>query len=150
MSALKKALPDAVVADDLPPLIKQGVYELAFVEYRTANMFRGKAPKLIMDFRIISMGQFFECIVPRYYNVQKVLGKPQLSGRFKCGKKGSFLREYLTLFPNQLQRLDRVPMSAYANAIIEGKIRTVTQSGQKVIPKPLQYSCISELLRVVS
>ncbi len=149
MSALKKALPDVVVADDLPPLIKQGVYELAFVEYRTANMFRGKAPKLIMDFRIVSMGRFFERIVPRYYNVQKVIGKPQRNGRFKCGKKGAFLREYLTLFPNQVPRLDRVPMSAFENVIIEGKIETVTHSSNKEIPKPLQYSRVSELRRVM-
>ena len=145
----KNALPDAIVADDLPPLIRQGVYELAFVEYRTANMFRGKAPKLIMDFRIISMGEYFECIVPRYYNVQRIIGKPERNGRFKCGKKGAFLREYLTLFPNLIQRLDRVPMSAFENVIIEGKVRTVVQSANKQIPKPLQYSCVSELRRVL-
>jgi hypothetical protein len=81
--------------------------------------------------------------------VQKVIGKPQRSGRFKCGKKGAFLREYLTLFPNQVQRLDRVPMSAFENVIIEGKIETVTHSSNKEIPKPLQYSRVSELRRVV-
>ncbi len=150
MSALKNALPDAFVDDDLPPLVKQGVYELAFVEYRTAIMFRNKAHKLIMTFRIVSMGEFFGLLLPRYYNVKKVIGKPQRSGRFKCGKKGDFLRDYLTLFPHKEPRLDRVPMSAYENVIIEGKIKTVTESRRKAIPKPLQYSCISELRRVVS
>ncbi len=149
MNAPRNALPDAIVADDLPPLIKPGVYELAFVEYRTAIMFCGKALKLIMDFRIISMGEYFELVVPRYYNVKRVIGKPQRNGRFKCGKKGAFLREYLTLFPNLVARPDRVPMSAFENVIIEGKIGTVTRSRNREIPKPLQYSCVSELRRVL-
>jgi len=149
MNAPKNALPDAFIADDLPPLIKPGMYELAFVRYKTAIMFCGKASKLIMDFRIVSMGKYFETIVPRYYNVQRVIGKPQRNGRFKCGKKGDFLREYLTLFPNQVGRLDRVPMSAFESVIIEGKIETVTRSRNKVIPKPLQYSRISELRKVL-
>ncbi len=149
MNEPKSALPDAFVADDLPPLVKQGVYQLAFVEYRTANMFRGKAPKLIMTFRIVSMGEYFEHLVLRYYNVQRVIGKPQRNGRFKCGKKGAFLREYLTLFPHQVPRLDRVPMSAFEAVLIEGKIQTVTHSSNKEIPKPLQYSRISELRRVL-
>ena len=149
MTESRNALPDALIADDLPPLIKPGVYELAFVEYQTAIMFCGKALKLIMNFRIVSMGEFFEVIVPRYYNVQRVIGKPQRNGRFKCGKKGDFLREYLTLFPNQVARLDRIPMSAFENVLIEGKIETVTRSRNKAIPKPLQYSRVSELRRVL-
>ena len=149
MNGSRNALPDAFIADDLPPLVKPGVYQLAFVRYQTAIMFRGMAPKLILLFRIITMGDFFELIVPRYYNVQKVIGKPRLNGQFKCGKKGAFLREYLTLFPHQVKRLDRVPMSAFANVIIEGMIRTVSRSANREIPKPLRYSCVSELRRVL-
>ena len=149
MNGPKNALPDAVIADDLPPLVKPGIYQLAFVRYETAIMYHGKAPKLIMHFRIVTMGDFFEEIVKRYYNVQKVIGKPRRNGQFKCGKIGNFLREYLTLFPHQVKRLDRVPMSAFQNVIFEGAIRTVTRSLGRKIPEPLQYSCVSELRRVL-
>ena len=141
----KIALPDALVADDIAPLIKPGNYELALIDYKTAMMFMGKAPKLIMNFRIITFGEWFETEVSRYYNVQRIIGKPQRYGRFRCSKKGAFLREYMTLFTGRVNRLDRVPMSYFEDEIIEGKIHTVKRSQGREIPKELQYSVISEL-----
>jgi len=144
----KKRLPDALVADDLPPLIKPGIYDLVLVDFRTAMMFMGKAPKLIMDFRIVTFGDAFEAVVSRYYNVLRVIGKPENQGRFKASKKGDFLREYMTLFTGIVDRLDRIPMSNFENVIIEGKVKTVKRSRGRDIPKELQYSKISELRRV--
>ena len=143
-------LPDAVIADDLPPKVKQGIYELAFVDFQTARMFKGKADKLIMQFRITTFGDSFGLILPRYYNVQHIIGKPRRHGRFKASRKGDFLREYLTLFPSRADRLDRIPMTPFQNVLIEGKVKTVTYARGREIPKPLQYSKIAELRKVVS
>ena len=147
MSA-SNGLPDAIVADDIPPLVKPGIYELAFVDYKTAIMFKGKAPKLIMNFRIITFGDYFETELSRYYNVQRIIGKPRRHGCFKCGKTGSFLREYMTLFTGRVNRLDRIPMSLFQDEIIEGVVGTVTRSQGRNIPKELQYSVITELRRL--
>lgn len=141
-------LPDAVVADDLPPLIKPGLYDFVLVDFRTAKMFMGKAPKLIMDFRIVTQGEYFEVVLSRYYNVARIIGKPERHGRFKASTKGDFLREYMTLFPSKVSRLDRVPMSNFETVMIEGKVETVIRSRGRDIPKPLQYSRISQLRRV--
>tara|TARA_R110000782_G_scaffold24497_5_gene63806 strand:- start:224 stop:667 length:444 start_codon:yes stop_codon:yes gene_type:complete len=141
-------LPDIDLPDDLPPLVKPGVYDLAFVDYRTAMMFMGKAPKLVMTFRIVTMGEFFEVELQRYYNVKRIYGKPQRYGRFKPSSRGAFLREYLTLFSGMGSRIDRIPMSKFENALIEGKVETVTRSQGKDIPKELQYSVIKELRSV--
>ena len=141
-------LPDAIPLDDLPPLVKPGVYDLAFVEYKTAMMFMGKAPKLIMDFRIVSFGEYFEVELSRFYNISRIIGKPQRCGRFKASKKGDFLREYKTLFTGKASRPDRIPMSYFENVIIEGKVETVKRSRGRDIPRDLQYSKIGQLRRV--
>ena len=144
----KNGLPNALVADDIPPLITPGIYDLVFVDFKTAKMFMGKAPKLIMDFRIVSYGKHFETVLSRYYNVARIIGKPERHGCFKCSKKGDFLREFMGLFPSKVSRLDRVPMSHFENVVIEGKVETVKWSRGRDIPKELQYSKIAQLRRV--
>lgn len=136
--------PPDISVDALPPLVKPGVYDLAFVSYRTALMFMGRAPKLEMRFRIVTMGEFFAVELSRYYNVAKLIGKPGRNGRFKPESKGDFLREYMTLFTG-VTRLDRIPMSNYLDKLIEGKVSTVTRARGRDIPKQLQYSVVSEL-----
>lgn len=142
------ALPEISVADDLPPKVKPGIYDLAFIDYKTAMMFQGKAPKLIMSFRIITYGKYFETELTRYYNIQRIIGRPQRRGPFKCSAKGDFLREYMTLFTGKVNRLDRIPMSNFENVIIEGRVDTVKRSRGKEIPKELQYSVITELRKL--
>lgn len=137
------------VADDLPPLVSPGPYELMLGDFYTALMFQGRAPKLILNFTIVSPGKHYGTKVPRYYNVSKIIGKPQKGGRFKVGKKGDFLREYLTLFHYDGGRLDRLPMSRFQGVVILGQVETVKFARGKNIPKPLQYSKVSNLIRVV-
>ena len=143
-----ETLPDVGIADDLPPIVKPGLYDLALIDYKTALMFAGRAAKLIMRFRIITFGEHFETELYRYYNVARIIGRPQKNGCFKCSAKGDFLREFATLFAGRITRLDRIPMSAFEKVIIEGKVSTVKQSRGKPIPELLQYSVISELRRV--
>ncbi len=143
-----ETLPDVGIADELPPLVKPGSYDLAFIDYKTALMFAGRAAKLIMRFRIITFGEHFETELYRYYNVARIIGRPARNGKFKCSAKGDFLREFATLFTGRITRLDRIPMSAFENVIIEGKVSTVTHSRGKAIPELLQYSVISELRKV--
>ena len=144
-----RTLPDISIPDDLPPLVKPGWYELSFVDFKTALMFMGKAPKLIMTFRIVTMGKFFNIELNRYYNVKRIYGKPQRHGRFAPSSSGAFLREYMTLFTGQVNRRDRIPMSNFESVLVEGKIETVIRSQGRDIPEILQYSVIKELRRVV-
>lgn len=136
------------VSDDLLPKIKSGVYDLAFVEYETARMFKGKARKLVMWFRIVTLGEYFELILPRYYNVQNVPRKRTMNGSFKAGPKSDFMREYCTLFPGRVGRLDRIPMSPFRHSIIKGRISVVKEARGREIPTELQYSRIEQLVGV--
>lgn len=131
---------------DAGPLLPEGFYDLAFLGYQTARLF-GKAEKLIIYFRVVSQGEGFGQRLARYYNV-KVRGKPRVNGAFKASGRSDCAREFGTLF--QLpSRLDRIPMSLFANVIIEGRVGTVrTGRTQREIPECLHYSVIRELLRV--
>ena len=142
-------LPEINMPDDPQPLVKPGLYELSFVDFNTAMMFLGKAPKLIMTFRIVTMGKFFGIELKRYYNIKRIYGKPQRHGRFKISRGGDFLREYMTLFTGKVSRADRIPMSYFEKVLIEGRVDTVTHSRGKDIPEELQYSVIKELIRVM-
>ncbi len=145
---VKKSV-DFQIANDLPPLVRPGLHEVMLDNFQTALMFQGKAPKLIMNFAIVSHGEDFGKRVPRYYNVAKIIGKPQREGQFKVSKKGDFLREYLTLFQYAGSRLDRLPMSRFNGVTIKAEIKTVKHSRGKDIPEPLQYSKVARLIKVV-
>lgn len=136
------------VEGDQPPLIPPGVYDVTFSCYHTARMF-GRAPKIVLTFKIVSFGDAFGTVLRRYYNVKAINGKPRRSGGFSIGRQGDFLREYVSLFPPGPRRLDRLSMSAYSDKIIEAKVKTVTRGGaHHRIPRPLQYSVIEQLVRV--
>ena len=139
---------DFLIDQNLPPLIASGKYAVMLDHYQTAIMF-GKAPKLILHFKVTSYGEGFGSSIPRYYNVQKLIGKAQKHGRFKVSKSGDFLREYLSLFPEPANRLDRLSMSRFKNVTIEAEIVTVKESRGRSLPEPLRYSKIEKLLRVI-
>jgi hypothetical protein len=135
-------------SEDLLPKIKPGTYDLAFIEYETVRMFKGRAHKIVLWFRIVTMGEYFGAVLPRYYNVERVGKRRAKNGNFKAGLKGDFLREYCTLFPNLIQRRDRIPMSPFRQSIILGKIGTCKKARGREIPIELQYSRIEQLLKV--
>jgi hypothetical protein len=129
------------------PLVPPGEYQLSFEYFETAVMF-GRAPKLILRFKVVSLGQHFQVQLARFFNVKKLLERPKRSGRFLVGRMSSFTREYARLFPLP-GRLDRMPMSRFENHVLIGRVRTVETGGdQKRLPAGLEYSVIDELLRI--
>jgi len=135
---------EAMNSDERPPLIPPGIYNLAFVRYETKHMFGGKAPKIYLHFMVTDTGPAYGKELVAYYNARWVNGK-----KFKCGFKSNFLRDYVRLFDEVPERLDRIPMSRFKDHIIRAKVKTVTHgANQKPIPKLLQYSVIDELIKV--
>lgn len=128
-----------------PALVEPGEYELRFEHHETLILF-GRASKLVLWFTVITPGQYFDCVrLARFYNVKRIIGRPQRNGRFKVGFGSDFLREYARLFPSPT-RLDRIPMSEFSRHIVVGRARTVIKgSDQSAIPTLLQYSVLEEL-----
>lgn len=142
---------DCVISGELPELIKPDEYDMTLINYRT-ELFFGKAPKLVMFFKILELGEAFELILPKYYNVLEIMDKPGKKVAFKAGRSSDFLRDFSTLFPHvNIRRLDRFPISYFQGVIIRGVVTTVTHDAkQRLIPKSLQYSKVSKLLRIIS
>lgn len=129
------------------PLLKPGTYDLSFRYYETVKLFGGKVPKLVLWFQIITQGKAYGIVLPRYYNVTRIKDKPKRWGDFVVGRNSLFLREYVNLFCMPASsRLDRIPMTAFKNVIIRGRIKTVHKGyDARRIPKGLEYSVIAEL-----
>ncbi|GFE91327.1 hypothetical protein [Steroidobacter agaridevorans] len=129
---------------DRPVLVPPGVYDVAFDSYSTFMMF-GRAPKVHLMFRIMTMGEHFEKPLSRFCNVKRLIGRPGPWGRFKVGFHSDFLREFAALFGTPV-RLDRIPMSNFENHIFIATVRTVQKgSRQEQIPGGLTYSVIAKI-----
>lgn len=133
---------------DYGPLIPEGTYEVAFSHHETALMF-GKSPKLTLWFRVVTLGPHFETLIPRYYTVKRPQGKVGRNGGFApTGPTSVLVIEYVHCHERRPNRLDRIPMSAWADGIYRARVRTVTRnSHQKRLPKQIQYSVIDEPIR---
>jgi hypothetical protein len=131
------------------PLVPDGRYDLGFIEFSTRLM-NGRNPKLHLRFGITEIGDHFGVELTKYYGVNRAIGSIGINGGFQAGQKSNFLREFLTLFPDQqILRLDRIPMSCFKGVIVRGEVVSVTHgSDQRKIPKQLQYSVINRLIKV--
>lgn len=137
----------AALDGERPSLVPPGTYDVSYVGFSTFILF-GRATKVNVQFKILTMGEHFEKPISRYYNVARLIGRAGRNGRFKVGFSSDFLREYGRLFPVP-NRLDRIPMSAFERHIFTAKVRTVEKgSQQENIPEGLRYSVISELIEI--
>lgn len=139
----------AEISDELPPRLDPGTHSVMLDHFYTALMFQGKAPKLVLVFTIVSPGPAYGAKLPRYYNVKRIIGRPQTGGRFHPSATSDFAREFYTLFDYGGRRLDRLPMTNFDGKVIQANIATVTRARGQRIPEPLQYSKISKLIKVI-
>lgn len=140
------------ISGDKPPLVRAGDYELAYLYDETVLLGHGRVAKLVLWFRLVSPGDFFGVELPRYYNVERLEGKPRRYGDFKVkGWGNDFVRHYATLFGSLPQRKNRIPMGRFEGVIIRGDVRTVMSTWmQKTLPQALHYSTVGELKELLT
>jgi len=135
------------VNDDFIPLLSPGRYEVCYEFHEAVELFR--RPKLVIWFRVLDLGAHFGKLVPRYYNVRRVIGRRGKGARFQAGRSSNFVREYARLFPNRIARLDRIPMDPFREARLIVEVRTVVQDReQEELPPSLLYSVVDRLVKV--
>ena len=141
------AFPDGAGVDG-SPLIPEGVYEMGYLSHSTWT-FKGRAPKVVIYFRITDPGEFFGVVLPAYYGVTKHKGKYGKSGDFKAGKSSNLFRDFCRVFPDRpAPRLDRIPLSNLASVIVRGQVVTVMRgSDQREIPEIARYSRVKSIER---
>lgn len=132
--------------DDELILIPEGTYRLSYQYHRTW-FYQGKFQKLIVMFRVMDFGDYFEAPLAAYYNVS-IKGKPKHNGTFKAGWRSRFMFDYATCFGKPVRK-DRIPMTDFKKNLVLGKVRTVEKNyQQRDYPDTLKYSVVDSLLGV--
>ena len=130
------------------PWVPDAKYELAYVDYETRLMFHGQ-PKLVVRFRILSMGKHFDTVLERWYRVKKLTGKPRRSGGFVVGASSDLFREHARLFRYKT-RPDRISFAGLRNRVVVGRTRTVVADHrQRELVGATLYSVIDELIETL-
>jgi hypothetical protein len=134
-----------VVEDDRYPLLPPGRYRVLFDHWQTIMLF-ARAPKLALWFVISEPGEAFGKRIAKFYNVSRVVGRPGRNGRFRVGKRSHLVKDFYRLLPDRVQRLDRLPISAFGQSELVAEVRTVESDFQQSkLPQALTYSVINKL-----
>lgn len=134
--------------DGLKPLIPDGEYTVEVDGWET-TMRCGK-PKLVLHCRIIDYGQYLCVPLQRWYNINRIIGKPRRKGTFHAsGFHSDLVLEFVNVFGEVPKRLDRIPLSRYLDVPVRVRVRSVgIRADRTPLPGPLQYSVIDEVLGV--
>ncbi|KGM55374.1 hypothetical protein N799_07285 [Lysobacter arseniciresistens ZS79] len=101
-----------------------------------------------MWFKVADQGEHFGAMVPRYYNVISLRGKPGRGGQFKAAAGGDLARDYARLLALP-HRFDRFDLQQLRKRVIVGRVGTVlTGARQEVLAPASQYSVVRELVRI--
>ena len=141
-----KLIHDALikVIGDKQPLIDSGIYEFAYHSRWLGYLYGGK-PKLMMVFRVVTIGPAFGKKLYRCFNLK---GLNKKRGDFSVGRRGDFYYEYVKLFGIEPDD-SRISMTPFKNVIIKASVRIVdTDYKQRLLPESMRYSVIKELLTV--
>jgi hypothetical protein len=139
-------LPVIPAATELLPLIPEGVYSFAFVAHETHRFFN-RSDKAVLWFRVLDFGDHFNKVLPRYYNVRRLIGKPGRNGNFAVGRSSDLLREFCCVSTAPITRLDRLPLTTLQNVTVRARVRVVSKDGyQKALPETLHYSVVDEIV----
>ncbi len=131
--------------DDLRPvLVKPRKYDVMLADFWKGYMYGG-VPKVILVFRIITVGPYYGKLLSRCYNVKAFTKRKEIIPK---GWHSDFVREYSKLF-GLPRKLRDVGIGKFKNKVIQCKVRTVLKDRkQKDLPKELRYSVIGELMKV--
>ena len=133
----------------LKPQMPAGEYIVEFDHYYTTTMFRESTPKVVMVFYIAD-GDYEGVRIERFYTVARLYGESERNGRFKPkGQTCQLMMEFCSCFPDQeIERLDRLPMSRWLTGRFLVLLRGVTKNHEKeTIPTQLKYSVIDRIIR---
>lgn len=138
---------DNIIEFDAGPIwerrsqIPDGRYPVALKDWRTIRAF--KRDTLQAAFVVVD-GEHLGAVLMRFY-VVTLTAKPQRRGHFKAARGSALVRDYAACF-GLPRRLDRIPMTKFAETIVNATTRTVTtDSRQQDAPTCLHWSTVYTL-----
>ena len=134
------------VHGDRPPLIEPGEYDLMFHKRWMGYLYGKRAAKLILVFRVATIGPAYGEKLFRCYNIKSFDKK---RGTFRVGWNSNFVKDYARLF-GQPTNLKSIGTNRLKGKIVQGKVRSVVKDFQNhPLPECLHYSVIDQLSNVI-
>jgi hypothetical protein len=129
-------------------LIPEGEYQAVYVSHEISRGSFGT--KLKITFRIVSFGEFFETLIPAWYNISDAASSKRKGGRIKVNRGHKLTTELLRVLQIKA-RIDRLSPSLLKGHILLIKVRTVTKNSyQKKLAPPQQYSIVDSLVCILN
>ncbi len=126
--------------------IPKGNYSACLIDASTKLFYFGRSPKVVLTFRILDLGPYFEKLVRGFYAVKRIKGKPRSNGTFEAGPRSRLLRDISKLIDSR-PPTDHVPERIIEAAIFEIEVRLVdTVSGEK-LTESMQYAVVDRIVR---
>ena len=125
--------------------IPAGEYEACVVNAATELFYFGRSPKVVLTFRILEQGRYYEKLVRGFYAVKSISGKPRRDGRFKVGPKSRLIRDVAKLLTFR-PPTDRVPEEV-KNCTCRIAVRRVEKVGKDKLAESMQYAVVDSVLQ---
>lgn len=103
--------------------VPPGEYAARFVGCETWARIHGWAPRVVLVFALVDPG-YVGTIVPGFYRVVRLHGKPRRNGRFAIGSRSRLWRD-LTRMLDRRAPTDRVPVEALTDRLYSIMLRDV-------------------------
>ena len=126
--------------------IPRGNYSACIVDASTKLFYFGRSPKVVLTFRILDQGPYFEKLVRGFYAVKKIKGKPRRNGTFEAGPRSRLLRDIAKLIDSR-PPTDHVPESVIQSAVIEIEVRRVERVAGDELAESVQYVVVDRIIR---
>ena len=127
---------------DIPP----GRYSASVIEATTAVFFGGKSKKVVLTYRILDSGPFFEKLVRGYYEVREIKGRPRRNGKFQVGPRARLVRDVAHMVDGR-PPLDRIPIAEIETKIVEIELRVVSKIEKQALADTMQYVVVDRVVR---
>ncbi len=128
--------------------IPAGRYSACIVDTSTKLFFFGRSPKVVLTFRILDLGPYFEMLVNGFYAVKRIKGKPRRNGAFEAGPRSRLLRDISKLIDSR-PPTDHIPENVIESAVFEIEIRRVDRANGEALSESMQYAVVDRIVRKV-
>ena len=128
--------------------VPKGTYSACLIDASTKLFYFGRSPKVVLTFRILDLGPYFEKLVNGFYAVRRIKGKPRRNGTFEVGPRSRLLRDISKLIDSR-PPTDHIPENVIESAVFEIEIRRVNRANGETLSESMQYAVVDRIVRKV-
>ena len=126
--------------------IPKGIYSACIVDASTKLFYFGRSPKVVLTFRILDQGPYFEKLVRGFYAVKRIKGKARRNGEFEAGPRSRLLRDISKLIDSR-PPTDHIPASVIQAAVFEIEVRRVERAAGEELAESMQYAVVDRIIK---